>query len=61
MDALAEKLDRRFRDWKPEIAARMRQNIEELIDLADQETLDVIRSRAVEQEVLDILDDVPAR
>ena len=61
MDALAEKLDRRFRDWKPEIAARMRQNIEELIDLADQETLDVIRSRTVEQEVLDILDDVPAR
>ena len=61
MDALAEKLDKRLREWKPETAAEARERIMEMIEFADQDLLDVARSRAVEQEVLDLLDEPPAR
>ena len=56
MDSLATKLDTKLHEWKPDIANQVRQRISEIIDLADQDTLDVMRSRIVEQEVLDILD-----
>jgi hypothetical protein len=56
MDALAEKLDAKLREWTPETAAQVRQRVVEIIELADQEVLDIMRSRAVEQEVLDLLD-----
>jgi hypothetical protein len=61
MDALVEKLDARLLAWKPETAAEARQRIAEVIDLADPDVLDLSRSRAAEQEVLDILDEPPAR
>jgi len=61
VDALAEKLDARLREWKPETAAEARERIMELIELADQDLLDVARSSAAEQEVLDLLDEPPAR
>ncbi|RKZ40373.1 MAG: hypothetical protein DRQ49_08625 [Gammaproteobacteria bacterium] len=61
MDILAEKLDIKLRNWKPDIARQVRQYIKELIDLADQEAIDVMRSRSVEQEVLDILNEPKAR
>jgi hypothetical protein len=61
MDALLEKLDGRLREWKPETAARVRQYVAEVIDLADHDVLDLIRSRAAEQEVLDLLDEPPSR
>ena len=61
MDALAEKLDKRLREWKPETAAEARERIMEMIEFADQDLLDVARSRALEQEVLDLLDEPPAR
>ena len=61
MDALAEKLDARLRDWKPETAAQARERIAEVIDLADHDLLDIARSRAAEQEVLDLLDEPPTR
>jgi hypothetical protein len=56
MDALAEQLDAKLREWTPETAAQVRQRVAEIIELADQGVLDIIRSRAVEQEVLDLLD-----
>jgi len=56
MDAIVTKLDTKLHEWKPDIATQVRQRISEIIDLADQDTLDVMRSRAVEQEVLDILE-----
>jgi hypothetical protein len=56
VDALAEKLDARLRQWKPETAAEARERIAEVIELADHEVLDIVRSRAAEQEVLDLLD-----
>lgn len=61
MDALAEKLDERLREWPPETAAEARQRIAEMIELADLDLLDMGRSRAVEQEVLDILDESGTR
>ena len=61
MDALAEKLDARLREWKPETAAQVRQRVGEVIDLADQDVLDLMRSRADEQEVLDLLDQPASR
>jgi hypothetical protein len=61
MDTLAEKLDARLREWKPETAAEASERISEVIDLADHDILDVARSRAAEQEVLDLLDEPPAR
>lgn len=56
MDALAEKLDSKLRQWKPETAKEVRERVTEIIDVADQDALDLLRSRSVEQEVLDIID-----
>ena len=61
MDALAEKLDARLREWRPETAAEAREGINELIEMADSDLLDQGPSRSVEQEVLDILDDPRTR
>ena len=61
VDALAEKLDARLREWKPETAAKARERIAEVIELADHDLLDITRSRAAEQEVLDLLDEPPTR
>ncbi len=61
MDILTEHLDAKLREWKPEIAEQVRQCITEIIELADQDTLDMMRSRAVEQEVLDLLDEPAIR
>jgi hypothetical protein len=58
---LAEKLDKRLRQWKPDTAAEARERIMEVIELADHDVLDVARSRAAEQEVLYLLDEPPAR
>ena len=57
MDALAEKLDTKLRTWKPETAAQVRERVAEVIELADEDVLDVMRSRTREQEVLDMLDE----
>jgi hypothetical protein len=56
MEALLETLKARLRQWKPETADRVRERVTEIIGLADQDALDVLRSRACEQDVLDILD-----
>ena len=56
MDILAEQLNTKLANWRPDIAEQVRQYIKELIVLADQEAIGIIRSRNVEQEVLDMLD-----
>ena len=57
MDVLVKRLDAKLREWEPNIAATVREQISEIMDLADQDALDIMRSRAVEQEVLDLLDE----
>jgi hypothetical protein len=61
MDVLAERLDRKLREWSPEIAERVRSQVLEIIELADEGLLDIVRSRTVEQEVLDLLDEPTPR
>ena len=61
MDMLVERLDAKLREWEPSTAAEVRQRVSEIIDLADEGLLEIMRSRAVEQEVLDILDEPVSR
>ena len=56
MTAIAKKLDAKMSRWKPETAKKVEKLVAEIIELADSDALDVVRSRQVEQEVLDILD-----
>jgi len=58
---LLEKLDAKLKEWKPETAAEVRQSVAEMMALADQDALDLMRSRAIEQEVLKMLDEPTAR
>ena len=61
MDVLAERLDRKLREWSPETAEQVRSQVLEIIELADQGLLEIVRSRKVEQEVLDLLDEPTTR
>ncbi|WGV23771.1 hypothetical protein [Halotia branconii] len=58
MDALVQELDTKLRQWQPDIAQQVRQCLIEIIELADQDALDILRSRMVEQEVLDLIDEL---
>jgi hypothetical protein len=60
MDAIVEKLDARLSQWKLEISAGVSSLISEVINAAD-DALDLMRSRAVEREVLDSLDEPASR
>ena len=61
VDAIAEKLDTKLSKWKPEISQEGRALVSQVIDAADNDALDLVRSRAVEQEVLDQLDGSASR
>jgi hypothetical protein len=61
MDSLAEKLNVKLHQWQPDIAEQVRQSVAEIIEMADRNMLDVLRSRAIEQEVLDLLDEPETR
>jgi hypothetical protein len=61
MDALAERLDAKLRAWEPDTAEQVRQRVAEIIEMADLDALDVLRSRVMEQEVLDMLDEPATR
>jgi hypothetical protein len=54
---LAEKLDQ----WEPDVSRKVETLVTEIMDLADAGALEFLRSRAVEQEVLDILDEPLSR
>ena len=61
MEAIAEKLENKLHEWKPETSQKVRALVAEIIELADDDALDIGRSRSVEQEVMDILDEPSAR
>lgn len=61
MDTLAQRLNEKLRERKPDVAEEVRRRVAEIIALADQDALDIMRSRAVEQEVLSILDEPTTR
>jgi hypothetical protein len=61
MDAIAERLDVKLSTWKPEVSREVRAVVSDVIDAADNDALDLLRSRAIEQEVLDQLDESSSR
>ncbi|MER3432639.1 MAG: hypothetical protein C4288_04220 [Leptolyngbya sp. ERB_1_1] len=61
MDALVEQLNTKLLQWQPEVAQQVRQSLVEIIELADQGGLDILRSRSIEQKVLDLLDEPETR
>ena len=61
MTAIAEKLDRKLSDWKPETASEVEKLVAEIIDWADADALDLMRPRHLEQEVLFVLRGTPAK
>ncbi len=54
---IAEKLDSKLAVWSPDTVSQVERLVEEIIEMADNDALDLLRSRAVEQEVLDVLDE----
>ena len=56
MDVLAETLNAKLHEWEPETAAQVRERVAEIIGMVDQDGLDLLRSRSLEQDVLDLLD-----
>jgi len=57
MENLVVVLDERLHKWHPQIADEVKIRVAEIIDYADQGTLDLSRSRRVEQEVMDLIDE----
>jgi hypothetical protein len=60
-DSLAEGSDRKLHEWTSETAEQVRSQVAEIIELADEGLIGVARSRTVEQEVLDSLDEPKSR
>ena len=61
MEAIAEKLESKLHEWKPETSKKVSALVAEIIELADDDALDIGRSRNLEQEVMDILDEPTSR
>mgnify|MGYP001601555442 CR=1 FL=1 len=61
MTAIAEELDRKMRDWPREKSATVERLVADIIEFAEEDSLDLLRSREVEQEVLDVIDEPEVR
>ncbi len=61
MEAIAEKLEIKLHEWRPETSRKVRALVAELIEQADEDSLDIGRSRSVEQEVIELLDEPSTR
>ncbi len=56
MTAIAQKLDHKLESWVVQKAAQVERMLAEIIELADEEALDLMPTRQVTQEVLDVVD-----
>ncbi len=61
MSSVAQKLASKLEEWEPEVSREVESLVVEIIELADLNVLDLARSRQVEQEVLDLLDEPVTR
>ncbi len=61
MSNLAMELDEKLKRWDPSTCQQVEVLVSQIIELADHDSLDLLRSRSVEQEVLDLLDDAPTQ
>ena len=58
---IAEKLDRKLTTWDAVTVQEVEHLVAEIIELADADGLYLLRSRQIEQEVMDILDEDTSR
>lgn len=61
MESLGHQLDLKLKQWKPKTSNEVKGLILEIMQRADEETLDISRSRKAEQEVLDAIESPRAR
>jgi hypothetical protein len=61
MSPLVQQLAKKLDQWEPEVSQKVESLVAEIMDLADAGALELLRSRAVEQEVLDLLDEPASR
>lgn len=61
MSPLVQQLSEKLDQWEPEVSRKVESLLAEIMDLADAGALELLRSRAIEQEVLDLLDEPPSR
>ena len=61
MSPLVQQLAQKLDQWEPEVSQRVESLLAEIMDLADAGALELLRSRVVEQEVLDLLDEPVSR
>ena len=61
MSNLAIELDEKLKRWDQSTCQQVENLVSQIIELADTDSLDLMRSRSVEQEVLDLLDDAPTQ
>ena len=61
MSNLAMELDEKLKRWDAATSQEVANLVSQIIEWADHDSLDLMRSRAVEQEVLDLLDDAPTQ
>ncbi len=57
MDAILHKLDLKLHQWSPDVAIEFRSWLAEIIALSDADALDLLRSRQIEQDVLNLIDE----
>ena len=57
MPSVAQKLATKLDEWEPEVSREVERLVADIIALADINALDLARSRRVEQDVLDLLDE----
>ncbi|MBV8481542.1 MAG: hypothetical protein JO077_01610 [Verrucomicrobia bacterium] len=57
MTRIADELEKKLSTWPRETAAEVERLITDIIQWTDADALDLMRSRRVEQEVLDLLDE----
>ncbi|MCY3956309.1 MAG: hypothetical protein OXF47_10015 [Nitrospira sp.] len=57
MTPICDTLEKKLETWPPHTAAQVEQMVSDIIELADADAIDLLPSRSVVQEVLDVLDD----
>ena len=61
MTALAQRLDEKLNEWTQNTASNVEMIVNEIIELADVDALELARVRTVEQEVINLIDVPQAR
>ncbi len=61
MPSVPHRLASKLEEWAPDVSHEVESLVADIIELTDLKVLDLSRSRRVEQEVLDLLDEPLSR